>query len=189
MKLSDLFKEKIINLPNFISFLRILLLPILIYYSNFFLRNHSLYKTEVFILIVVIFLSDFFDGFLARKLNQITMLGKYLDPLADMITILCLLSILVLIKDFPLWIFFLYIFREMGTIYIGAFLFFKKHKQVLPSFIGKSTTFIAFIIIFIYYIEDFIGIKGIYGAYVFAIFIILSFIESYFRFKDDVFNK
>ncbi len=186
MKFRDVLQEKVVNLPNFITLLRIVLLPFLIYYSIFFLRNNSFYRLEVIVLMLALFLTDFLDGYLARKTNQITMFGKYFDPIADMLTIISLLILLVLVKDFPLWIFILYVIREVGSIYIGAYLFFKKNKQALPSLIGKLTTFYAFIIIFLYYIEDILHIRAIYGAYVFSIFIILTFIESYFRFKNDL---
>lgn len=189
MEFKDVFKEKIINLPNFITLLRVVLLPFLLYYSSFFLKDNSIYRIEVIVLMLALFLTDFLDGFLARKTNQITMFGKYFDPVADMFTILSLLFLLVLVKEFPLWIFLLYLMREIGSIYIGAYLYFKKNKQALPSFIGKSTTFLAFFVIFLYFIEDLIHIKAVYASYIFSILIILTYIESYFRFKNDILNR
>ncbi len=188
MKFKDVFKEKIINLPNFITLLRVVLLPFLLYYSSFFLKDNSIYRLEVIILMLVLFLTDFLDGFIARKMNQITMFGKYFDPVADMLTILSLLFLLVFVKNFPLWIFILYLLREIGSIYIASYLYFKRDKQVLPSFIGKITTFLAFFVIFLYFIEDIIHIRAIYASYIFSIFIISTYIESYFRFKNDIFN-
>ncbi|GIX41128.1 MAG: hypothetical protein KatS3mg129_0861 [Leptospiraceae bacterium] len=186
MKFSDVFKENILNIPNLLTLLRILLLPFLLYFSYYYFHGIYYYINYVIILAILIFFTDFLDGFIARKFNLVTKFGKYFDPIADMLTILCILSLLVIIKNFPFWIFLLYIIRELGSIYIGSYLYFKKDKQAEPSFLGKLTTSFAFLLILWYYIEDFIHINAIYGAYCFSILILITFIESYFRFKQDI---
>jgi CDP-diacylglycerol--glycerol-3-phosphate 3-phosphatidyltransferase len=186
MKFREVFQEKILNIPNSITILRILLLPFLIYFSYdyFSYKSHKIY---VLIFAIVIFLTDFLDGFIARILGQETKLGKYFDPIADMLTIISLLFLLVLIKGFPLWIFILYFLREIGSIYIGSYLYFKKDKQAQPSLLGKIITAYAFFLIFLYYWEEYIPINLMLGNYIFALLIIVNYFESFFRFRNDLF--
>jgi CDP-diacylglycerol---glycerol-3-phosphate 3-phosphatidyltransferase len=85
-----------LNLPNGISLLRILLVPLLVLYllsTN--IPNNSTIAAVIFILVAI---SDYFDGYLARKLKQETTLGKFLDPLADKILTISALICLVELK-------------------------------------------------------------------------------------------
>jgi CDP-diacylglycerol--glycerol-3-phosphate 3-phosphatidyltransferase len=76
--------------------------------------------------------TDILDGFLARKLNQVTDMGKIIDPLADKIGIGVTVIILVLLGKLPLW----YVLTVLGRdviIFSGGIYISKKHKVVLPS--------------------------------------------------------
>jgi phosphatidylglycerophosphate synthase len=77
-------KREILNVPNIISFARLALLPLLYYLC---LRNHRILFLVAFMIIMG---SDTVDGYLARKLNQVTKLGQKLDMIAD---IPCMLSL------------------------------------------------------------------------------------------------
>lgn len=69
------------NLPNRITLARIIMIPLMIF---FYLASFVPYgKIIAFVIFVVSSLTDFFDGYLARKYNLITNLGKFLDPIAD----------------------------------------------------------------------------------------------------------
>lgn len=84
-------KEEILTIPNILSFVRVLLIPVIVYF-------YVVKQQHVTGVILLFFceLTDFLDGFLARKLNQITKLGKIIDPIADKLTqlamCLCLVS-------------------------------------------------------------------------------------------------
>ena len=77
--MKDLFKG-CLTIPNLLSVIRILLVPGFVYY---FLQGN---KTAAIIILALSGLSDFFDGKIARKYNQISAMGKLLDPLADKLT-------------------------------------------------------------------------------------------------------
>jgi CDP-diacylglycerol--glycerol-3-phosphate 3-phosphatidyltransferase len=89
------------QLPNLLSLLRLLLIPFIAF---FIVRGSE--KTYPYLIFLFFFsvLLDFFDGFLARKLSQITRLGKIMDPLADKLLGLTVMISLVVRSDFPLWL-------------------------------------------------------------------------------------
>ncbi len=82
------------NLPNKISTLRILLIPIMV---AFYLLPFAWSKLVAAIIFVVAACTDFVDGYIARSRNMVTDLGKFLDPIAD--KCLLLAAIILLIAD------------------------------------------------------------------------------------------
>jgi len=130
MKKSDFF-----TISNLLSFLRIFLaIPIYLYIAND--------NTEILLIIIFIaIVTDILDGYFARKLNQITELGKILDPFADKVCTTTAFIALTIYQDFPLWITILIIGRDI-FILSGSLYILKKAKTVAPSNIpGKVTVF------------------------------------------------
>ncbi|MGN0470725.1 MAG: CDP-alcohol phosphatidyltransferase family protein, partial [Acutalibacteraceae bacterium] len=72
--------KKNLTVPNLLSFIRILVIPPLI----IFLLDQNFIMAGVMLIISGV--SDMFDGMIARKFNQVTQLGKMLDPIADKLT-------------------------------------------------------------------------------------------------------
>ena len=84
------------TLPNWVTLLRILFIPLLVF---FLLSPNVAYNREIAVVIfVTVAISDYFDGFLARRLKQETAFGKFLDPLADKILVISALLCLVELK-------------------------------------------------------------------------------------------
>lgn len=83
------------NLPNKLTLLRLILIPFFIaaFYLGFFV-GHYFVALGIF---VVASLTDFLDGYIARKYNMVTDLGKFLDPIADKVLVLA--GLIVLIAD------------------------------------------------------------------------------------------
>ena len=83
------------NLPNKLTLLRLILIPffIMAFYLGFF-AGHYFVALGIF---VVASLTDFLDGYIARKYNMVTDLGKFLDPIADKVLVLA--GLIVLIAD------------------------------------------------------------------------------------------
>ena len=90
------------NLPNKISVARIILVPIVIalYLLAILVDGLEYFKLISLGLLVVSEATDFLDGYLARKNNQVTDLGKFLDPIAD--KVLTLSTLLLVVVDFTL---------------------------------------------------------------------------------------
>ncbi len=108
----------ILNLPNILAFLRLLMAPLLLWLlvgreGEFLQGIHeswlNYFAALVFVLASV---TDFFDGYIARMFNQITTLGKIIDPLADkMLTLAAFLGLVVLGRA-DVWAIFLILSRE-----------------------------------------------------------------------------
>ena len=98
------------NIPNWITFSRLLGVPIILYTLNT-PTNQNLWICLIIFLIASA--TDFLDGCLARKLNQVTDLGKFLDPLVDKLLILAPLLALIELGKVPAWGVFLILGREL----------------------------------------------------------------------------
>lgn len=99
------------NLPTWITFSRLLGVPILLYG----LHEPTLESRWVCLAVFVVAAStDWLDGYLARKLNQVTDLGKFLDPLVDKLLVLAPLLALVELRQVPAWGVFLILARELA---------------------------------------------------------------------------
>jgi len=132
------------NLANKISITRILLIPFfvaaVIYYSpeRDYLRFIAL---GIFLLAVI---SDGLDGYIARTMNQKTVLGSYIDPIADKLLLVTAFICLTIAKNYnlPAWVLLTVISRDI-IIILGSIVVYliKGHLEVMPSKLGKITTF------------------------------------------------
>jgi CDP-diacylglycerol--glycerol-3-phosphate 3-phosphatidyltransferase len=89
-----------VNLPNAITIGRVLLVPVFLLFA---FGNSSGDRIAAFVIFLVASLSDILDGYLARKNNQISRLGQFLDPTADKLLVGAALVALVSERRFPLW--------------------------------------------------------------------------------------
>ena len=117
---------RIFNLPNSLSFLRIILIPWFIY---FFHTGHI--ETAIIIMIVAL-LTDWFDGKAARWTNDVSEMGKILDPLADKLCLASVALYFLWIGQLPLWFVLFAILRDT-LIFIGAAYVRFRHSVVTTS--------------------------------------------------------
>ena len=116
MKISTNWRKEIQTIPNLLSIFRILLLPIYLY----FVLRQSFYVAGT--IIVVSGLSDYLDGVIARRYNQVTDLGKVLDPFADKLTQLFLILSMAWYRPW-LWLLFgLFLIKE-GFMFVAGLIF------------------------------------------------------------------
>jgi CDP-diacylglycerol--glycerol-3-phosphate 3-phosphatidyltransferase len=111
--------SQIFNIPNILAFIRLLLAPVMFLFlvnqdASIFQGIHSSWLNYFAAFIfVVASATDFFDGYIARTFNQVTTLGKILDPLADkMLTLAGFLGLMMLGFASP-WAIFLILTREL----------------------------------------------------------------------------
>lgn len=126
-------------LPNFLSLLRIVLAFFL--YIN--IRSHEPIIASW--ILIAAGITDFLDGYLARRLGQISALGGLLDPLADKIFFGTLFVALLLENSLPIWIFAVFIVRDVLLLLGTAFI---KMRHILyeftPTFLSKINTTLQF---------------------------------------------
>lgn len=99
------------NIPTWITISRLIAVPILIYSLPKLTIESRWLSLAVFLLAAG---TDWLDGYLARKLNQVTDLGKFLDPLVDKLLVLAPLLVLIQLGSVPAWGVFLILARELA---------------------------------------------------------------------------
>lgn len=136
-------KGRIWTVPNQITLLRLGFLP-------FFLILISYEKYRWGLLILVIAgLSDGIDGLLARKLNQRSALGAYLDPIADKLLLSSSFVILAMAKKIAWWLTILVLSRDLLILVVAAvIILISGYRPFPPSSLGKLTTFFQIILVF-----------------------------------------
>lgn len=104
------------NLPNKLTVFRIILVPIMVIIPFFNISGSFLnIPTSMWIMnliFIIASITDKLDGSIARATNQITVFGKFLDPIADKILVLSAMLILVEMDKLPAWIPIIVLFRE-----------------------------------------------------------------------------
>ncbi len=125
------------NIPNAISLLRVLLVPLLL---SFLL--HGEFRAALWVLLAA-GISDALDGAIARRFNMMTELGAFLDPLADKALIIASVVALAWIGLLPRWLAALVIMRDL-IIMGGAAAYYLRAGQLkmAPSIPGKVHTFV-----------------------------------------------
>ncbi|BCR04872.1 CDP-diacylglycerol--glycerol-3-phosphate 3-phosphatidyltransferase [Desulfuromonas versatilis] len=99
-----------LNLPNMLTLGRVAAIPVLVILMLFDSREAGFWAAVVFGLAS---LTDWLDGYLARKWEIVTVLGKFLDPLADKLLVMAALIMLIPMGRVPAWAVFLILAREI----------------------------------------------------------------------------
>ena len=144
--MKDLFKGSL-TIPNLISVIRILLIPVF---------GYLFYNDEKILAVVILAVSgltDMFDGKIARKFNQISALGKVLDPVADkltQITIAVMLFIDFKTASNPIinalgWVFLVFLIKEAVMIVGGLIMLLLNIRPGAAEFWGKAATVVFYV--------------------------------------------
>ena len=129
------------NIPNLLTITRFILIPF-IYISV--LSKHYLTALIIFTISAI---TDILDGFIARKFNYITDIGKLMDPLADKLTQISLLLALSFLKILPWWIFIIVFIKEFVLVISASVLYSKKDVVVYSKWYGKLATTLFYLAI------------------------------------------
>jgi CDP-diacylglycerol--glycerol-3-phosphate 3-phosphatidyltransferase len=132
-------KKEIFYISNLFSIFRfVLLIPVVLLLISGTFNNYIIAS----VLIILIWLTDVFDGYIARKRKEITELGKILDPLADKTTIISIGLILLLKNIIPLWFALVIFIRDAVILAAGLYLKHRHNKVLQSNLIGKLTAFL-----------------------------------------------
>ena len=133
----------LLNVPNLITFSRILFIPLIIglYYLPFDVASDhakNMAATAVFILAAA---TDWLDGYLARRLNQMSAFGAFLDPVADKLIVAGALIVLVYLQRVDMLVALIIIGREIAISALREWMAkVGQAKSVAVAFIGKLKT-------------------------------------------------
>ncbi len=139
------------NMANKITIIRILLIPVLIVFLTIDIPYHMEIALFVF---VIASLTDKLDGYIARKYNLITDLGKFLDPLADKLLVSAALLMFIQLGKIDAWIVFIVLAREFAVTGLRA-VAANKNIVIAASQLGKIKTTIQIITIIIILLNNF----------------------------------
>jgi cardiolipin synthase len=134
---------RIWTVPNQITLLRLGFLPIFL-----ILISYEHYRWALAVLVLA-GLSDGIDGLLARKLNQRSSLGAYLDPIADKLLLSSSFVILAFKKEIAWWLTIIVLSRDVLILVVAVvIILIWGYRPFPPSLLGKMTTFFQIVLVF-----------------------------------------
>lgn len=132
------------NIPNLLSLLRLCLVPV--FALAFFSPSPNAHTWAVLVYTLA-FVTDIADGYIARKFNMITKLGRILDPLADKLMTFAVIICVALDGVIPMWAIAVFFCKEalMG---LGGLLMYRKVRDVTAAnWWGKASTGVFFVVL------------------------------------------
>jgi len=180
--------EKVLNIPNSMSLLRIAMIPVLF----LLILNFS---PEIYPMLISVYfftvLLDFMDGFIARRFHQETKLGKILDPLADKLLIFFLVVAFMITSRFPVWLAVIIIIRDF-FILLASFIVYRKSHSIKSSIIIGKVTFGGLSILILLYVIDLNPSLNLEILKRFAIALVFSFLlwsfGEYYKIYKEIKN-
>ena len=150
-----------LNIPNLLTWFRILLIPVFLgifYLPDTLLSLHHKHQLTALIFALAAF-TDWLDGYLARALNQASAFGAFLDPVADKLMVAAALIFLVYLDHVNLIVTFIIIGREIAISALREWMAqLGQSKSIAVSMLGKTkTTFQMIAILLLLYNEPLFG--------------------------------
>lgn len=132
---SEQVSDRILTVPNALSFARLLILPF-VYLE---LANGNLLRG---LLVGIVFgATDFVDGYVARRFDQVTRLGQLLDPLSDRLFIMTIAVALVVAGLLPWWLVLAVVVRDLALLVAGLLMLGRGGRPPAVTRLGKTATF------------------------------------------------
>ncbi len=178
--------NKNLNIPNALSFFRMLLIPVFIVFYMMADKTDYIYYVYAASALILSGLTDLFDGVIARKFNQITELGKILDPIADKLTQMAVvICVAIKLNNIEITLALtLFVLKEIAML-IGGYIILKNNIIIQPSqWYGKVATAVFYIVMAAIALFD-LGTKTsfilILVAAAFMLFAFFQYLRDYFR--------
>lgn len=170
------------NLPNKLTTFRVVLIPFFIFFLMTELVPYS--KWIALAIFCIASLTDFFDGYLARKWNMVTNFGKFMDPLADKLLVCSAIIAFTAMNRMPAWIVIVIVAREF---IISGFRLIAAEKGVViaASYWGKFKTASQMFMIILFIINiDVLFIPGQVLMYIALALTVISLVDYIVKNKD-----
>ncbi len=184
------------NLPNKLTIFRVIIIPfmVVIYYLNPIDQRMVFngYNITIFGLFILASLTDYLDGYLARKHDLITVFGKFLDPLADKLLVMFALLMLQDIGIIPMWIVLVILSREF--IVTGIRLVAASEGTVIAAGnLGKYKTAFTMVALIVLLVLPEQGTVlywiGIITLYIGVLLTVVSGVEYFMKNRAQVFKS
>ena len=154
-KLQEGLFDNVWTIPNLLSFLRILMIPVfaVLFYKGQH-ESKGIYLLWAVVVLALSGLSDFFDGKIARRFNQISALGKLLDPIADKLT-QATIAVMMFLSFYQAenptlhlfaWVFLLFIVKELVMLIGGLLMLMFGIRPGAAEIFGKAATMIFYLV-------------------------------------------
>ncbi len=165
-------------IPNMLSLSRIVLAPLVLYLL--FINSKAL-SIFLFIFVILIEITDFFDGYMARKFNLVSDIGKVLDPFADTVLHMTIFLAFFKLGYMPLWMFLISLYRDMLSMFIRIISSIKGFS-LAARFSGKlKTASRAFSVVFVLLLNilGYYNIDLPYSSIMYYTFLLVTIITIY----------
>lgn len=162
--------EKRMSLPNQLTVLRIVLTPLFAVFLTF---QAITFKYVAFFIFFLASLTDWYDGYLARKSDKITSTGKYLDPLADKLLVSTAFGVFYYLGYVEFWMFVAIALRDIIITALRSYAISKGHPIETSNFAKWKTAsqMVAIYLLFIWMIAK--------ALYVDKPTVVITFVEQY----------
>ena len=186
-------QDRIMTLANAISISRIFLaIPLVLIFED--IANGMTGKLwQAFALIIIIVLTDFLDGYVARKAEEITNFGKLIDPVADKVCMMVVLIYLIISYKLPFLLFFLILgIRDIFLIIIGVYLMFSQEEVFQSNKSGKWFIGISALMMVFFLLKDPLNIPNLilWSSYLISTllftFSTFEYIRRYLRYFKEL---
>lgn len=175
------------NIPNILCYIRILLIPFFCYYLITATPEQSYRYIIASILIVLSGITDLFDGFIARRFNMITELGKAIDPIADKLTQFSIAVCLTIQIPFMFYLVLIVFVKELAMGILCLLLLKQKKKLDGAMWFGKVSTAVYYASMFLIILVGILNANPIWNvvliaiASVFMVFAFAMYIPVFYR--------
>ena len=189
-------QDRIMTLANAISISRIVLaIPLVLLFED--ISKGELGKLWwAFGLIIIIVLTDFLDGYVARKAEETTNFGKLIDPVADKVCMMVVMIYLIISYKLPFLLFFVTLaIRDVFLIIIGVYLMFSQEEVFQSNRSGKWFMGITALMMTFFLFQDPLGIPGyvLWMTYLISMllfaFSTFEYIRRYMRYFKQLENR
>ena len=184
--------DRIMTLANAISISRIFLaIPLVILFEGMSLGDKNKVLTSFFLILVIV-LTDFLDGFVARKTDEITNFGKLIDPVADKICMMVVAIYLIITYKLPFIIFFITMaIRDTGLIIVGVYLILSEGEVFQSNTSGKWCIGIVTLMMTLFVYNDLLNLSiwVLWSTYIISSILFIISTYEYISRYIKVFNK
>ncbi len=186
--------KQVFNVPNVLSMFRLALIPaFVVFYFNEAISNHYWWAMAI---VIIAGATDVVDGYIARKFNLITSLGKILDPLADKLMQAAVLVCLAFDHPLVIPMMAIHLAKEFTMLVVGVWFFRKQKRPYSSRWWGKLSTviIIATLVLVIFqdastYALDGAIIVGVVASIASMIFAFASYARYGLKIKNTLYGE